>query len=95
MFGWFSKKAHYPELSVTDRLIIAEHKRAHEERYKIYLRRERLRFGDEAARAFVEALLDEARDRAKRADAEYDAMMARLTAEARAALEHQQKGEEL
>ena len=87
MFGLFSKKKRYPELSATDRLIIAEHKRAHEERYQIYLRRERLRWGDEAARAVAEALLDEARDRAKRADAEYDAMMARLTAEARDRLE--------
>jgi hypothetical protein len=90
MFGWFAKKGSHPELSATDQLIIAERKNAHEDRYKIYLRRERLRWGDEAARAVAEALLDEARERARRADAEYAAMMDRLKAQAREALAAQE-----
>jgi hypothetical protein len=86
MFGLFSKKPRYPELSVTDRLLIAERKRAQDECYKLYRRRERLQWRDESVRAYAEALLDEARDRRKRADADYDAMMVRLTAEARTTL---------
>jgi hypothetical protein len=91
MFGLFAKKPPYPELSVADRLLIDERKRADESWLKLYLRREKLKFGDEAMRAYAAAVEGEAYERKKLVDDQYDAMMERLKSEAQAHLAAQEK----
>lgn len=90
MFGWFNKKERYPELSVADRLLIDERNRANDKWLELYRRRVKLWFSDEAMRAYATAVEGKAYERKKLLDEQYDAMMVRLIADARASLTQDQ-----
>jgi len=81
MFGLFRKRDKYPTLTDADRLIIAEQSRSTDVWLKLYRDSQNYGYGPEKA-AYAKAACDEARIRMNAADAAYDAMMKRLTAEA-------------
>ncbi len=82
MFWLFRKRDKYPELTVADRLIIAERDAAHDQWAKAIERRDKQRWGHPDLQAYLSAACDDASDRVNLANAEYNAMMKRLTAEA-------------
>lgn len=85
MFGLF-KKRQYPNLTDLDHLIIRERKTAWTHRFNCHTRMQRATWRPENIQAVLKAEYDAACLRTDKADEAYDAMMARLTAEARAAL---------
>ncbi len=87
MFGLFRKRDQYPELSVADRLLIAERNAAHARWSKAIDRKDKLRWGRDNISAYAQAVCDEAHQEVKRLDAEWDAMRKRLTAEAAALIQ--------
>lgn len=86
MLGLFGKQRKYPTLTLADQMIIATLKQERKAASKAFDRYMRTKNADETIHAQATAEWRNAHEREDKAKAAYDAMMARLVADARAAI---------